>query len=48
MPLPSQSSDDFALLHASKRTLSDRGRWTVLWMMGLVVLVVSAVMALVW
>jgi two-component system sensor histidine kinase DctS len=48
MPLPSQSSDDFALLHASKRALSDRGRWTVLWMMGLVVLVVSAVMALVW
>jgi two-component system sensor histidine kinase DctS len=48
MPSPSQSSDDFALLHASKRTLSDRGRWTVLWMMGLVVLVVSAVVALVW
>jgi len=46
--LPSQSSDDFALLHASRRALSDRGRWTVLWMMGLVVLVVSAVMALVW
>jgi len=40
--------DDFALLHASKRSLPDRSRWTVLWMMGLAVLIVAAVLALVW
>lgn len=45
---PAQSSDDFALLHASKGALSDRSRWTVLWMMGLAVLVVSAVVLLGW
>ena len=43
-----QSSDDFALLHASGRSLPDRNRWTVLWMMGLAVLIVCAVVALVW
>ncbi|WP_052382536.1 sensor histidine kinase [Comamonas granuli] len=43
-----QSSDDFALLHASTRSLPDRNRWTVLWMMGLAVLIVGAVVALVW
>jgi len=40
--------DDFALLHASGRALPDRSRWTVLWMMGLAVLIVAAVVALVW
>ncbi|MBP6118569.1 MAG: PAS domain S-box protein [Giesbergeria sp.] len=48
MPLTPQSSDDFALLHASTRSLPDRSRWAVLWMMGLAVLIVGAVMALVW
>ncbi len=49
MPLMTpQSSDDFALLHASTRSLPDRNRWTVLWMMGLAVLIVGAVVALVW
>jgi len=43
-----QSSDDFALLHASGRGLPDRNRRTVLWMMGLAVLIVGAVVALVW
>ena len=47
MPLTPQSSD-FALLHASTRSLPDRSRWAVLWMMGLAVLIVGAVMALVW
>ncbi len=48
MPLSPQPADDFALLHASTRSLPDRNRWTVLWMMGLAVLVVGAVVALVW
>ncbi|SDM22062.1 two-component system, LuxR family, sensor histidine kinase DctS [Oryzisolibacter propanilivorax] len=45
-PLPPH--DDFALLHAGARSLPDRGRWTVLWMMGLAGLIVAAVLALVW
>ncbi len=48
MPTPPQSPQDFALLHASKGSLSDRSRWTVLWMMGFAVLIVTAVLALVW
>ncbi|PWW47792.1 two-component system sensor histidine kinase DctS [Melaminivora alkalimesophila] len=49
MPLTPQSSDDFALLHASARaSLPDRSRWTVLWMMGVAVLAIAAVVALVW
>lgn len=43
-----QAPDDFALLHASARPMTDRSRWTVLWMMGFAVLIVSAVVALVW
>lgn len=46
--LNAQPSDDFALLHASARSLPDRGRWTVLWMMGVAVLAIAAVMALAW
>ncbi len=41
-------TDDFTLLHNSSRPLHDRSRRTVLWMMGLAVLVVSAVLALFW
>ena len=49
MPLSSPPpADDFALLHASTRHAPDRSRWTVLWMMGLAVLIVSAVVALGW
>ncbi|MGQ0708896.1 MAG: sensor histidine kinase [Rhodoferax sp.] len=48
MPTPPQPLDDFALLHASKGAMSDRSRWTVLWMMGFAVLIVTAVLALVW
>ncbi|HCL85774.1 MAG TPA: hypothetical protein DIC45_04560 [Comamonadaceae bacterium] len=47
-PLTPPPADDFALLHASTRSLPDRSRWTVLWMMGLAVLIVAAVVALVW
>ena len=43
-----QAPDDFALLHASTRPMTDRSRWTVLWMMGFAVIIVSAVVALVW
>ncbi|AVP58486.1 PAS domain-containing sensor histidine kinase [Pulveribacter suum] len=49
MPPPTPPpADDFTLLHASTRSLPDRSRWTVLWMMGLAVLIVAAVVALVW
>ena len=49
MPLSSPPpAEDFALLHASTRQLHDRSRWTVLWMMGLAVLIVAAVVALGW
>ena len=48
MPLPPPAPDDFALLHAGARPPSERGRPTLLWMMGLAVLVVAAVVALVW
>ncbi|GAB2738524.1 PAS domain S-box protein [Melaminivora jejuensis] len=41
-------AEDFALLHASTRHLPDRSRWTVLWMMGLAVLIVAAVVTLGW
>ena len=49
MPLTAaQPSDDFTLLHAGQHALGDRSRRTVLWMMGLAVLIVTAVLALVW
>ncbi len=41
-------AEDFALLQAGARPLPDRSRWTVLWLMGLAVLLVAAVVALGW
>jgi two-component system sensor histidine kinase DctS len=46
--MSSDSPLDFALLQARPNVGRDRARRTLLWMMGLTVLVVSAVMALLW
>lgn len=48
VPLTSSALDDFTLLHAGNRAPSERSRPMVLWIMGLAVLVVAAVVALVW
>ncbi len=42
------SVDDFTLLHAGARALGERNRRTVLWMMGLALLIIATVLALLW